>query len=76
MSQYDLIQTTQSHCPRCGKPPMLLSAVDPLKHLPAFYVCFPCRFVGQVGVGPVLEAKGGDGFMGVAPTAGEVNLGG
>jgi hypothetical protein len=48
---YELILTEKSKCPLCDKPVNLLHDRDETN--PMFYICFPCSFVGQIGVGPV-----------------------
>lgn len=51
MNMYELIFTEKSFCPLCNKPVNLLQ--DRTGTNPKFYICFPCNFVGQIGVGPV-----------------------
>jgi predicted RNA-binding Zn-ribbon protein involved in translation (DUF1610 family) len=53
-SSFMVIETESSYCPECHKTVSLLSNFDDRKS-PAFYICFSCGFVGQVGVGPVLR---------------------
>jgi hypothetical protein len=48
---YLLQPAPQSYCPRCLQPVELLC--NEAMTGPSFYICFPCRFIGQVGVGPV-----------------------
>jgi len=50
---YTTIQTESSFCPECNEPVTLLSNGD----RPQFYLCFDCKFVGEVGVGRVQEFK-------------------
>lgn len=52
---YHLLQTESTFCPTCGKTVSLLSRDS--RYSPAFYICFDCRFVGQVGVGVVPEEQ-------------------
>jgi hypothetical protein len=57
MSKTYVMNTTgQSRCPKCDKPITLLAPVEwtwePGKE-PSFYVCFDCKWIGQIGVGPV-----------------------
>jgi predicted RNA-binding Zn-ribbon protein involved in translation (DUF1610 family) len=51
-AKYVLQKTEKSFCPGCGKPVYLLCQ-DDVKFHPAFYICFDCTFVGQVGIGKV-----------------------
>ncbi|MFX3638010.1 MAG: hypothetical protein ACE3L7_05115 [Candidatus Pristimantibacillus sp.] len=48
---YEIMLTEKSFCPICDKPVHLL--LDRNDNNPKFYICYPCNFVGQVGVGPV-----------------------
>lgn len=48
---YEVIQPKNSFCPCCDEPVNMLQ--DRNENNPKFYICFPCNFVGQVGVGPV-----------------------
>lgn len=48
---YEVILTESSSCPICKKPVHLLQ--DRNDKNPKFYICHPCNFIGQVGVGPV-----------------------
>lgn len=48
---YEVILTEKSFCPICKEPIHLL--IDRIKENPKFYICYPCQFVGQVGVGAV-----------------------
>jgi len=53
---YTTIQTEDSFCPKCGKPVVLLSTVNyALTHDPMFYICWDCKWLAEVGVGPVRE---------------------
>jgi hypothetical protein len=53
-SPYELIKTDNSFCPLCKKTVSLLCPIDIMpNHLPAFYICFRCKQIGQVGVGQV-----------------------
>lgn len=57
---YRTIPTESSFCPDCDKPVTLLSNGD----RPQFYLCFDCKFVGEVGVGrvePFKEPEDDDG---------------
>jgi len=48
---YEIILSNKIQCPVCGKQAHLLQ--DRSDTNPKFYICYPCNFVGQVGVGPV-----------------------
>lgn len=48
--RYRVLRAEQSSCPDCGRLVHLLTTYD---CAPAFYLCFGCRFVGQVGVGRI-----------------------
>lgn len=50
-SSYELIATEKSFCPSCNNNLELLRLDDPTK--PQFFICFNCKFIGEVGVGPV-----------------------
>jgi hypothetical protein len=50
---YSTTQTESSFCPDCNEPVTLLSNGD----RPQFYLCFDCKFVGEVGVGRVEPFK-------------------
>lgn len=51
MSPYMLTTSSSSFCPHCQRRVKLLAteSVSP----PAFFVCFPCQFIGQIGRGVV-----------------------
>jgi hypothetical protein len=53
MDIYGLILTESSTCVHCNEPVWLLSPETFNDRLPAFYICFHCQSIGQVGVGPV-----------------------
>lgn len=55
-SKYVLHQTEKSFCPDCGSQVHLLISDEDTHLKPAFYICFFCQFIGEVGVSPV--AKG------------------
>jgi hypothetical protein len=50
-SLYVLIETEKSFCPKCHNTVGLLTSTQ--HRLPSFYICFSCKYVGEVGVGPV-----------------------
>ncbi len=55
-SKYNLIKTTGSFCPKCDKEVYLLSHHDGIEE-PAFFICFDCKTIGQVGIGKVTCPK-------------------
>jgi len=52
-SRYTLTPSPKSRCIR-GHAVSLLSPIEMESEDPWFYICFECRFVGEVGKGPVL----------------------
>ena len=52
-SSYLLLKTDNSYCPLCEKPVYLLCEGSSKKK-PSFYICFDCKFIGEVGKGKVL----------------------
>lgn len=55
MKKYILSKTPKTHCLRCLKPVYMLAPEDVSS--PAFYICFDCEFVGQIGVGEIEKEK-------------------
>jgi len=51
-SNYSIEQTMKSYCPKCSKLVHLLG-VNEVTTKPAFFICFPCQWIGEVGVGEV-----------------------
>lgn len=49
---YTLIKTEKSYCPQCKQSVNLLCD-NP--NAPSLYICFPCEWVEQIGVGPVMN---------------------
>ena len=54
---YELIQTDHSFCPHCGVAARLFCPTDTDPQKPAYYLCFGCGYIGQVGVGPVVTVQ-------------------
>lgn len=54
LSDYVVQPTSKSFCGRCSKPVDLLARID-LEEGPAFYLCWVCQSVRQVGIAPVLR---------------------
>ncbi|MCC2248970.1 hypothetical protein JUJ52_03230 [Virgibacillus sp. AGTR] len=52
---YILQHVSKSYCPNCNKKVKLLCPKDTLeiRNLPAFYICFDCNLVDEIGVGEV-----------------------
>lgn len=51
-SNYELLLAEKTSC-TCGKSVDILKPVNMDKYLPAFYICFDCKTVGEIGVAPV-----------------------
>lgn len=56
-SKYVIQKTDKSTCPLCGNKVRLLCDENMRKGKPAFYICFKCEFVGEIGVGDVHTVK-------------------
>jgi hypothetical protein len=52
-SNYILQKTGGSFCPKCNNEVYLLCDKVFKKGAPAFFICFDCKTVAQVGKGPV-----------------------
>ncbi len=53
-SNFKCFRVANSVCPICNqKVHLLADGLGDLRSLPSFYICFACKFIGQVGVGPV-----------------------
>jgi len=52
-SSYLLMKTQSSYCPACNKKVYLLCEESGKKN-PAFYICFDCKFIGELGKGRVV----------------------
>ena len=50
MYQYKLGE--KASCPRCKSNVYLLFHDSP-SNLPSFYICFDCKYIGEIGVGEV-----------------------
>ena len=55
-SNYELTVDENTFCHQCGLPVDILKPVSLSKYLPAFYICFSCGTVGEIGVAPVPRA--------------------
>jgi len=55
-SNYVIMQTQSSFCPNCNNLVYLLGDKDG-KEKPAFFICWSCHFIGEVGKGPVKELE-------------------
>lgn len=54
-SEYIIQKDEKAFCGACGKNVHLLCHEQMLRDKPAFYVCFHCGTVGEVGVGKVIR---------------------
>jgi hypothetical protein len=52
-AKYDIIEPLGTLCGECGSIPSLMKPKNMADYLPAFYICFSCGYVGEVGKGPV-----------------------
>jgi len=52
-SKYQFLEVECTHCPKCNNHCYLLGY--PNNHKPYFYICFPCQWIGKIGVGPVKQ---------------------
>jgi len=57
-SEYVFTDCQKDTCPNCSKHLILLVHKDFKKGNPAFYICFDCGFIGEVGLGPVPNISG------------------
>lgn len=56
-SKYVLQKMEKSHCPKCLKLVWLLVYDERPVGTPSFFICFECRQIWQVGVGPVVKTE-------------------
>ncbi len=54
-SKFTFFKTEISFCPNCGKNVYLLTTAGSSFGMPSFYICFDCKFIGEIGVGKVRE---------------------
>lgn len=62
MAQWVIQAAPKSHCRQCGGPIDLLTPelrMGGLPRVPMFYICWACKQVSEVGVGPVQREEGG-----------------
>ena len=52
-SHYIFFKTESSFCSYCNKNVYLLTSDENTKGKSSFYICFNCKFIGEVGVGRV-----------------------
>ena len=57
-SNYVVQGTTKSVCPACASPVDLLCPKSGNTFKPWFYICWLCKSITQVGVGPVIREEG------------------
>lgn len=55
LSTYTVFKDEHSKCPMCDEYLTLLSPRNATQKKPWFYICWLCKNVTQVGVGPVRE---------------------
>jgi len=53
--RYQIMGVTNSFCPDCGMGAYLLAPENWNISMPAFYLCGGCGYIGQIGVGPVID---------------------
>ena len=56
-SNYLFFKTEISFCPNCNENVYLLTSSKNSEGKPSFYICFGCKFIGEVGVGMVGAKK-------------------
>ena len=54
-TDYRLRKPDGGLCPDCASRVHMLSST--LHDRPAFYICFACKWVGHIGVGPVTKRR-------------------
>jgi hypothetical protein len=54
-SKYRLVLMPKSHCPECNTLVYWLHEPEAVNYAPSFFICYNCRYVGQTGVGPVIN---------------------
>ncbi len=56
-SRYILLKSELRACPLCHRECYLLTSDESSKGKPSFWICFDCKFIGEVGIGKVREEK-------------------
>lgn len=56
-SEYILQDSDKSFCSECGETVSLLAHKDFKEKKPAFFICFNCKTIGEVGVGRVKNVE-------------------
>lgn len=51
-SNYVIQRTQSSYCPNCSDLVYLLTDKDG-KQVPAFYICWKCQSIAEIGKGPI-----------------------
>jgi hypothetical protein len=51
-SNYIIQRTQSSYCPNCSDLVYLLTDKDG-KQVPAFYICWKCQSIAEIGKGPI-----------------------
>ncbi len=54
-SAYTIQMSQVTSCPKCGSKTYLL--LGKMSNDPAFYICFNCTWVGQLGIGEVVMSN-------------------
>jgi hypothetical protein len=60
-SNYHVVPAPKSRCPDGHSVELLCDdggVFNPQHPAPAFFICFTCKFIGEVGRGPVRREKG------------------
>lgn len=56
-SDFIFLKSEMSFCPHCNKNVYLMTSGGNSKGMPSFFICFDCKFIGEIGVGVVKEEK-------------------
>ena len=56
-SKYLLIATDGTFCPQCKGEVVALCYGRAVPRYPSFYICWDCKWIAQVGVGPVRNSE-------------------
>ncbi len=54
-SHYRFIKSEFTSCPKCNKHSYLLTSDQSSQGKPSFFICFDCKFIGEIGVGMIRE---------------------
>ncbi len=53
-SSYVLTPAYKSRCPKCHTGVAMLADSRLAMNAPGFFICFACKWVGEIGIGPVV----------------------